>query len=83
MTKILPEAEIRDRYENSIKSGHHIPVIDEETLDADEDYEQWKFDKGYGAAEDYYDEPNTATDNLTNFNDGDFEEEDDDVEYDY
>ena len=85
MTKILPEKEIKDRYETSIRSGHHQPQIDEETLDKDEDYEKWKFDKGFGAAEDYYDEPHSATDNLTNFNDGDFEKDDDEEEdeYDY
>ena len=78
MTKIIPEAEIRARYENSIKSGHHDPVVDEETLDLDEDYQIWKFNKGFGATEDYYDEPISATDNLTNFNDGEFEKDDDD-----
>ena len=80
MTKILPEDEIRSRYENTIRSGHHEPTIDEDTLDENEDYEEWKFNKGFGASEDYYDEPHSATDYLDPLEEDDDEDED---EYEY
>ena len=39
--KMIEDDEIKKRYENSINSGHHIPTVDEETLDEDEDFQKW------------------------------------------
>ena len=79
--EMLTEEEIRERYENSINSGHRDPVVDEETLDTEEDYEKWKFDKFYDNKEDYFDPPFSPNDFTENMNDGEFEE-DNEEEYD-
>ncbi len=71
--EMLSEEEIKERYENTIKSGHRDPIIDE-------DFEKWKFDKFYDTKEEYFDPPHSPNDFTDNMNDGDYEK--DEEEYD-